>query len=587
MTSLVLKQKTKDSESLITNTVLQECICDKKHRRKGGSKNRATPLFVMTSRSAASSQFRPRIGTFISAYSREFTKRHCFGGSLVKSIVSSLRQSARATCVAVAYVLAVALFCATNADAQSQICDRFGKTAIGGGAYIVQKNEWGSTQPQCVNVNSTGFVVSSSSITRNTNSDPNAPGGYPSIYQGCHFSTNSTDCSDPNASHLPLVVTNIASAISSWNTIHSQPPTDVYDAAYDIWFNSQPQVPTAAMPDGTELMIWLKKQGAINPAGNPPDATAPPTPLDNATWDVWFAPADPAHSRNWKIVSYVLKTSNTAAISDSAVTQLDILAFINDAIHRSYVDSSSYLISVEAGFEIWEGGTNLTTNSFSLTATPGPNPGLGGSGCIGLSSAPLNILWPTAGSILSGIQPFKARLENISLACYQMYWTVDGGQPNAMANNSAGGEHKEASVDLSGWTWRDAGNNFGPFSVNFVAQDSLGHTIQQQAVTIYVAKPTLSIWWPTDGSVLSGTQPFKARLENVALSSYQMYWSVDGGQLNLMSDAVDHKEASVDLSGWTWRDAGANYGPFAVTFTAKNSSGIVLQQKTINIYRAK
>src|SRR5437588_7301722 len=99
--------------------------------------------------------------------------------------------------------------------------------------------------------------------------------------------------------------------------------------------------------------------------------------------------------------------------------------------------------------------------------------------------------------------------------------------------------------------------------------------------------PTLSIWWPTDGSVLSGTQPFKARLENTSLSSYQMYWSVDGGQLNLMSDNVDHKEASVDLSGWTWRDAGTNYGPFAVTFTAKNSSGTVLQQKTITIYRAK
>jgi hypothetical protein len=73
----------------------------------------------------------------------------------------------------------------------------------------------------------------------------------------------------------------------------------------------------------------------------------------------------------------------------------------------------------------------------------------------------------------------------------------------------------------------------------------------------------------------------------MSLSSYQMYWSVDGGQLNLMSDNIDHKEASVDLSGWTWRDAGANYGPFTVTFIAKNSSGTVLQQKTITIYRAK
>jgi hypothetical protein len=57
--------------------------------------------------------------------------------------------------------------------------------------------------------------------------------------------------------------------------------------------------------------------------------------------------------------------------------------------------------------------------------------------------------------------------------------------------------------------------------------------------------------------------PFKARLENMALSSYRMYWSVDGGQLNLMTDNTvggDHKEASVDLSGWTWRDAGTAWG---------------------------
>jgi len=51
---------------------------------------------------------------------------------------------------------------------------------------------------------------------------------------------------------------------------------------------------------------------------------------------------------------------------------------------------------------------------------------------------------------------------------------------------------------------------------------------------IYVAKTVssmiLSIWWSTDGSLLSGTQPFKARLDNVALNSYNMYWSVDGGQ---------------------------------------------------------
>lgn len=476
--------------------------------------------------------------------------------------------------------LVISGFYASNAHAQ--MCNAFEKAhiTISGGDYIVQTNRFGSDRQLCVTVTTSGFTVSSSGITRSTNKpDSNSPGAYPSIYRGCHFS-NAADCTD-TGSNLPLAVTDISSATSDWQT-QTPSATDVYDVAYDLWFNSQRQVPAGEMPDGTELMIWLKKTGDIHPLTSQtsqlPDETA--FPLNGATWDVWFAPPDPDpdHPRAWKVVSYVLNAPNPPSITNNGVQQLDVLAFINDAVRRGYLDSSWFLVSTEAGFEIWDGGTGLTTNSFSFVAQPG---------CSGLSSAPLNIWWPTDGAILSGLQPFKARMESIALNCYQIYWTVDGGQLNAMSDNSDGGDHKEAAVDLSGWTWRDAGDKFGPFSVNFIAQDAPGHTVQQKAVTIYVLKPTLSIWWPTDGSVLSGTQPFQARLENMSLSSYQMYWSVDGGQLNLMSDNVDHKEASVDLSGWTWRDAGANYGPFAVTFTAKNSSGTVLQQKTITIYRAK
>jgi hypothetical protein len=131
---------------------------------------------------------------------------------------------------------------------------------------------------------------------------------------------------------------------------------------------------------------------------------------------------------------------------------------------------------------------------------------------------------------LSGTQPFKARLENIPISSYKMFWSVDGGQLNLMSDNSTGGDHKEASVDLTGWTWRDAGSSYGPFLVTFTAQDLSGVTAQQRTITINVAKSLssapLNIWWPTDGSVLSGTQPFKARLENIPLSSYTMYWSV-------------------------------------------------------------
>jgi hypothetical protein len=55
-----------------------------------------------------------------------------------------------------------------------------------------------------------------------------------------------------------------------------------------------------------------------------------------------------------------------------------------------------------------------------------------------------------------------------------MFWAVDGGQNNLMSDNSTGGDHKEASVDLSGWNWRDAGDRFGPFSLKFYRTGLVG-----------------------------------------------------------------------------------------------------------------
>jgi hypothetical protein len=72
------------------------------------------------------------------------------------------------------------------------------------------------------------------------------PGGYPSIYKGCHWGTCTT------GSGLPVPVANLApgKVTTSWAT--TQPGTGAYDVAYDIWFNQTPT--TAGQPNGTELM---------------------------------------------------------------------------------------------------------------------------------------------------------------------------------------------------------------------------------------------------------------------------------------------------------------------------------------------
>jgi hypothetical protein len=93
---------------------------------------------------------------------------------------------------------------------------------------------------------------------------------------------------------------------------------------------------------------------------------------------------------------------------------------------------------------------------------------------------------------------------------------------------------------------------------------------------------SVNILTPNDGVSLSGVQPFKAIMNGILLNNYQLYWQVDDGQLNLMTDnqnGTPHKEAIVDFSGWNWRGS----GPYKITFIAKNNQGGTLSQKSVNI----
>lgn len=93
----------------------------------------------------------------------------------------------------------------------------------------------------------------------------------------------------------------------------------------------------------------------------------------------------------------------------------------------------------------------------------------------------------------------------------------------------------------------------------------------------------LEVWWPTEGAVLSGAQPFKARLEDWKLQHYDMQWAVDGGTPTYMADNWDdasHKEAVVDVDTWSWNGS----GPYAVRFTARDRKGKLLSDTVVQVY---
>lgn len=350
-------------------------------------------------------------------------------------------------CAAVLLILS-----APPAAVAQSICGSQPFVSINNNTFHVQNNEFNSTANECINVTGTMFNVTQSAIS-NTGS---VPGAFPSIYIGCHWGSCTSN------SNLPVQVSSISSVRSNWNT--SQPIAGTYDVAYDIWFNTTPTTP--GQPNGAELMIWLNYRGNVQPAGS---QIASGVNIGGASYNVWEGVGGGNGAPTWNIISY---QAQSTALSES---NLDIEAFINDAVSRGSIISSWYLIAVEAGFELWQGGAGLATNSFSATVNNS------------LGAAPLDILGPTDTSVLTGAVTFKAALTNTALSAYQMYWSVDTGQFNPMSDNTTNGD-KEAAVDLSGWTWRDAGNYYGPFAVTFTAEDLSGNIVQQKTIIIYRAK---------------------------------------------------------------------------------------------------
>lgn len=246
-------------------------------------------------------------------------------------------------------ILAVVLAAACSEAATTTLCDSQ-TLSVGGGAYTIMNNEWGSSAPECITTDgNAGFTVATSSIAKATNATNGAPGGYPSIYKGCHWGACTPD------SGFPIQVSSIHSGTvtTSWSTTQPGGSND-YNVAYDIWFNQTPT--TSGQPDGAELMIWLNHNGPVHPSGSP---VASNLSIGGRSYHVWFG------NRGWNTISYTM-TTGTASVSN-----LDLQALVADAVSRGYIRSSWYLIDVEAGFELWQGGAGLATNSFSVKVAGG------------------------------------------------------------------------------------------------------------------------------------------------------------------------------------------------------------------------
>ncbi len=262
------------------------------------------------------------------------SKRRPAHAALVASLIVAL--------CAIAGVLALP----NSARAASSTLCAQQTASVSGGTYILQNNEYDSSASECVTSDGNAdFAVANSGIA---NSTSGSPGAYPSIYQGCHWGL----CSSGGLSSDPIQESNLkpGEVTTSWSTTQ-QGGSSAYDVAYDIWFNQT--ATTSGQPNCTEIMVWLNHNGSVQPYGS---TVASNVNVGGTTYNVW----EGAQS-TWDTVSYVM-TSPTTSVSN-----LDMAPIAQDAVARGYMSPSCYLIDIEAGFELWQGGAGLQTNSFSVS----------------------------------------------------------------------------------------------------------------------------------------------------------------------------------------------------------------------------
>ena len=302
--------------------------------------------------------------------------------------------------------------------------------SVSNGTYIVQNNEFDSSASECVTTDGNAdFTVANSSIANATNG---APGAYPSIYQGCHWG----NCSSGGLTASPIEVSSLTTGkvTTSWSTSQPGGSSNAYDVAYDIWINQTPT--TSGQPNGTEIMVWLNHNGSVQPFGS---EVASNVSLGGHTYNIWYGTQS-----SWDTVTYDMTSGSTS------VSNLDVGTLAQDSVSRGYTKSSWYLIDVEAGFELWQGGAGLATNSFSVAINgSGPSPSPSPSPTTTSSSGACSGTYSVTSSWSGGFQG-QVVVKNTgsgTLNGWSLGWTFPGSQAiNDLWNGSYSQSGKSVTV---------------------------------------------------------------------------------------------------------------------------------------------
>lgn len=247
-------------------------------------------------------------------------------------------------------VAAVAIFMQTGQARAAQVCNNGDSITMG--KYWLNSNLWGASSgsgSQCLSDTSNNGSTIGWSTTWNWSGSPNSVKSYDSAVLGWHWGWKIANTG------LPVQLSANTSVNTSWSFNLNQTTQGGQDVAYDIWISTDPNLGNANPTD--EVMVWLDHTGSIQPVGSQQTTTT----IDGTSWNLWEGNA------GWNVHSFV-RTSNTSSAS------LNLADFFNYLITARGLSSSKYLISVEAGTEVFTGAGTLNTTAYSVTIGGGNPP---------------------------------------------------------------------------------------------------------------------------------------------------------------------------------------------------------------------
>jgi hypothetical protein len=181
-----------------------------------------------------------------------------------------------------------------------------------------------------------------------------SPGAFPSIVSGWITGGNLVSPAEGGYAGDGTImggVKPLTTITSDWT--YTAPAGGSWDAAYDTWLSS-PGFPDPVKA-GYEVMVWLG-HSTVNPIGAPGTAVTITGAPTGTTWNVCTG----TNGTGQPVVSYVNMSANV-----TSVTGLNLLPFLTNSTSHG-VPAGAYLLSVQAGFELYNTGT-WTTSSYDIT----------------------------------------------------------------------------------------------------------------------------------------------------------------------------------------------------------------------------